>query len=338
MSVPEAGVTNFVDVGPPLSMTGFSNPESFGMVPLPAGMLGGLPEDIQMGVHSVSTEGPRTNVHSNIMVRPLSTGAEKTYTRVPAFLYNPKKRDYGFNGPYTMMSLDSLNWSMRQAAYYQAREDVDNARISNKRRHTDDGELFATFPRTVEQFKKAFHYLGFVYGERYEVDKAAAIISPENSLFNICSKGEIHDVVNYWEGAGLKVGDNVGFRLVYQMLGDGPDRNWKGEETGMSRMSRNTPVLQLVPWHDSETGGMPVGGDFVAPESVVKTTNGKFVKLDLYQPAHTIVVGHVQRTRRCVQADEAAEAIVSRNGVEFMLRSYKTVDLILMPQASALRV
>ena len=103
-------------------------------------------------------------------------------------------------------------------------------------------------------------------------------------------------------------------------------------------MSRNTPVIQVVPWHDEEMGALPLGGDFVEAPREVKQVNGKIVRVSLYQPARIILVGHVQRTKRVVKEEEAKEALVSQGGVEYMLRSYKTVDLILMPQGSSVVV
>lgn len=335
MSNPESAATAFVHTGTEFVFEGATNPENPGIAALPAAVAPGAPEQIGEGLVNVSKEGPNTNIHSKIWARPLSTGAEKKFTRTPAFIYNPGKRDVGFDGEYTLMTLDQVNWSMRQAAFYQA---MDVADLTRKRKHTDDRSLFESFPRTIDEFMRDFTYIGWVYGERYETEYASLLVSPENSMFNICFKGEVHDVVNYWTGKQLKIGDTVGFRVVTESLGDYEDRDWDGTPTGLSRMSRNTPVIQVVPWHDEEMGALPLGGDFVEAPREVKQVNGKIVRVSLYQPARTILVGHVQRTKRVVKEEEAKEALVSQGGVEYMLRSYKTVDLILMPQGSSVVV
>lgn len=333
--VPEGGVTAFLNTGTERIIEGGSAPEGFGVPAIPEGFMGGAPEMFNDGIMVVNKEGANTNIHVKLLARPLSTGAEKTFTRVPIFIYNPERRDYG-SGEFTVFSLDQLNWSMRQAAFYQAMDATDAMR--GKRKQTDDQAMYASFPRSVEEFCEAFVYLGWVYGERYETDDAARIMSPESSIFNVCTKGEVHDVACYWHGENLTINDQVGFRVCLKTLGDGPDRSWDGEKSGLTRMSRNTPVIQIEPWHDQELGGFPLGGDFQDVPRPVRQKNGAIVNVALYQPARTILVGHVQRTKRSVQPHEVSEALVGRKGVEFLLRNNKVVDLILMPQTSQLVV
>lgn len=332
MSVPETGLNNLAAGPTEITTRGGANPEAVGLVGIPVASAPGFPEQTGDGQYHVSREGPGTNIHVKLWARPLSTGAEKKFTRVPAFVYNPKKADYGMDNEYTVMSLDQVNWSMRQAAYYQA---LDEADLTRKRKQMEDRSIFEGFPKTIPEFIRDFRYVGWIYGERYETEYASYIVSPENSLFNICAKGEIHDVVNYWEGLNVKIGDNVGFRVVKKMLGAGPDKNWDGTVTGQSRMSRNTPVIQIEPWHDNETGALPLSGDFVDSARTVRQQNGRTIMLNLYEPARTILVGHVQRTRRVAKGDAVKEALVSQGGVETMLRTYQTLDLILMPQTSS---
>lgn len=332
MAVPETGM-NALAAGPTeITTRGGAAPEAVGLVGIPTASSAGFPEQPGEGQFHVSREGPGTNIHTKLWARPLSTGAEKKFTRVPAFIYNPKKQDYGMDNEYTVMSLDQVNWSMRQAAYYQA---LDEADLTRKRKQMEDRSIFEGFPKTIDEFIRDFRYVGWIYGERYETSYASHIVSPENSMFNICAKGEIHDVVNYWTGHDVKIGDNVGFRVVTKMLGAEPDKSWDGTVTGQSRMSRNTPVIQIEPWHDGETGALPISGDFVDSTRDVPQANGKIVRLALYEPAHTILVGHIKLTRRVARPEAVKDALVSQGGVETMLRTYQTVDLFLMPQTSS---
>lgn len=308
-----------------------------------------------------NAKGDEVKVTTQIDAQPLSSGAQYKYDRVPVWIHKPEQHVGERIGVY---SLEHLNWVLRQRAMHHHMDTIKQTvrlQAGQKRKATDASADYALFPLTAEEFIRDFKFMGYVTAKEGQ-DPQYASTYVEDVTFTTQLAGDIPSVANYW-GTGLRSSDIVGFSIQVVPWGDSGITSWEGAP--LNTDSPPLKVLQIIPVVDKSMGGVFLGcpnasgapldttdGDFleareiVAPTKTIELVDGELketvamdaisnreqmngLKFDSYEPAYFLSIGRVQRTWQAPSPEEIRAALISYEGLCYLQRETKTVDLSL---------
>lgn len=261
--------------------------------------------------------------------------------QVPMYVYKPE--DDVDTEEYTSFTLDSLNATIARATLAKHNHRLGASAVRDKEVSlaTRDKEDLLQFPTESDQIERDLKFAGISQGYRPEDDRTGSIMSVDVHEFRVQVWGEANNLPNYWVTDELRVGNSVGFALRKTNLNHLGLHGISDSVYIRNPALRALPVLQWMPWNDSEDyGGIPppnvvegtysgMGLDIPTEPVYTEAEVGRRMMLhgDVYRAALVQPIGIIKTVNGISSHEDVKNALVHHTGHIELLKREAKVDI-----------